>query len=393
MLSDLANKSSCCGCSACANACPKQCIHMQEDNEGFKYPIINQSECINCGLCVKICPINSELGDKKDVHSLAYACMNMDEEVRLNSSSGGIFSLLAEGIINKGGIVYGAAFDTNGMVHHIAIENKDDIRQLRGSKYIQSDMNQVFQEIKNHLEDNRIVLFTGTPCQNAGLKSFLHRDYDNLYCVDFICHGVPSPMVWKRYLIYLENKWGKERWRESNPSFRAKHEGWVRFSISIPFSHDTEYRMEHHQDSFMKVFLKNIILRPSCYHCQFKPSTNISDITLADFWGVWNIVPEMHDDKGTSLSIVNSAKGQRLFEEIKVNMRYQEVDLQEAIHYNSSFYESVKEPKERKQFFEQIDKYDLEKLMNITAKDSFIVKGKAILRKVLIDVGILKRKV
>lgn len=386
----LVDKENCCGCTACVNACPKQCIHMQEDAEGFKYPMINKNECINCGLCEKACPINSEEEHKKDVQPLAYACINLDDRVRLDSSSGGIFSLLAENIIDKGGIVYGAAFDKNGMVHHIGIEKKDDIRLLRGSKYIQSDMNHVFQDIKNQLENNRSVLFTGTPCQNAGLKSFLRKDCENLYCVDSICHGVPSPTVWKRYLAYLENKLGKERRRESNPSFRAKHEGWVRYSVSIPFSHDTEYRKEHHQDSFMKLFLKNIVLRPSCYHCHFKPSTNISDITLADFWGVWDIVPEMYDDKGTSLSIVNSEKGKKLFDEIKGNMKYQAVDLQEAIHYNSSFYQSVKKPKGRKYFFEQVDKCDLEKLMDTTARDSLLVKGKVILRKVLIAVRILK---
>ncbi len=387
----IADKKECCGCTACANVCPKQCIELYEDAEGFRYPMIDRSKCINCHLCEKACPTSNEQNADKGIPITAYACMNLDEEVRLESSSGGIFSLLAENIIDKGGVVYGAAFDENDMVYHIGIEKKDDIKKLRGSKYLQSDTNKVYQEIESNLKNNKFVLFSGTPCQNAGLKAFLNQEYDKLYCVDFICHGVPSPMVWKQYLRYMENKLGEKRRRESNPSFRAKHEGWVRYSISIPFSHDIEYRKEHHQDSFMKVFLKNVILRPSCYHCQFKPSTNVSDITLADFWGVRNIAPEMYDDKGTSLSIINSTKGQRLFEELKENMKYQQVDWHEAVRYNVAFYQPAKEPKERTYFFDHVNVSDIGKLMNHTGRDSLLVKGKTILKTVLVAVGIKGR--
>lgn len=385
------NKIDCCGCSACVNVCPKQCIYMNKDAEGFSYPMILKMDCSNCGLCEKVCPMN-RVEEKRERLPLAYACMNLDEEVRLNSSSGGVFSILAENIINKGGIVYGAAFDENDKVYHVGIENKDDIRLLRGSKYIQSEMNHVFKDITYQLKNSRFVLFVGTPCQNAGLKAFLGKDYPNLYCVDFICHGVPSPKVWKKYLDFLEKKLGKIRQRESNPSFRVKHEGWIRYSISIPFSHDTEYRKEHHKDLFMRAFLKNVVIRPSCYQCHFKPSTNISDITLADFWGVWNIIPEMHDDKGTSLSIVNSEKGKKLFNEIKGDMKWQMVDLQKAIHYNSSYNQSVKEPKKRKYFFKQLERQDFGKLIERATKDNVIVKGKNILRKMLITIGIKKQK-
>lgn len=383
-------KSDCCGCMACMNACPVSCISMEVDKEGFWYPRIDEEKCIHCNLCEAVCPISNNAISSKEIsvdEVKAYACINLAQEIREASSSGGVFSLLAEEVIKDSGKVYGAAFDEEGLVCHIGVENEEELSKLRGSKYLQSRIDECYLKIKEELEKGRKVLFSGTPCQNAGLRTFLRKDYENLYCVDFICHGVPSPSVWKKYLNYLEKYMGLPRDRESNPSFRSKKDGWIRFSISIPFSNGIEYRENLNNDLYMQTFLKDISLRPSCYECQFKPSNNISDITIADFWGIQHVLPEMFDNKGTSLVFVNSKKGEKLLKAVSEKMKWKEVDYNKAIEYNPSAYRSVKRPKRREKFFKNINCMDIEVLMKKVTKDSFYLKAKrkviSIVKKIL----------
>lgn len=377
---EVQSKKQCCGCTACANICPKHCIQMKEDEEGFSYPIVDNALCIDCHLCEKVCPVKNK-GLSKEIGVSAYACINLDNEVRLDSSSGGIFTLFANQIINDSGVVYGAAFDNEGMVHHICIEKKSDIAMLRGSKYLQSNIGNIYQEVKENLRNNRQVLFTGTPCQNAGLRKYLMKDYDNLFTIDFICHGVPSPIVWKRYISNLKTKYESEICNNLCLKFRSKVTGWIKYSIVVPFCNGTVYVNEHEKDLYMRAFLKDVILRPSCYDCHFKPSTNVSDITLADFWGIQKVLPSMYDDKGTSLCFVNSERGKVLFEKVKVNMQYQEVDFQQAVSYNPAYYQSAKEPKERRLFFEKFNKTDLEGLMQETTRETVFVRSKKTIRR------------
>ena len=363
------------GCHACSNICPRSCIEMKNDNEGFWYPLVDYDKCIRCGFCTKVCPIMNKTivqnGPK------AYACINKNEEIRLNSSSGGIFTLIAEQVINNSGVVFGAVFGEDFAVIHKYIESKEELGALRGSKYVQSEIGDTYKQAQQFLKQGRQVLFTGTPCQISGLKSYLQKDYDNLMCIDIICHGVPSPKVWKSYVQFRENQAGSQPWRIA---FRLKNEGWKRFSVSFLYKNDTEYQETLYKDLYMKAFLKNVCLRPSCYACEFKTLHRESDITLADFWGIQNILPEMDDDKGTSLVFVNSTNGELLLEKIKDKILYKEVDINQAIVYNSAAVKSAKYNPKRDDFFNELDKVSFDILIRRHCSDriSARIKRKAI---------------
>lgn len=324
-------KKGCTGCYACANICPDSvnCISMVEDEEGFWYPKVDYNRCIECGLCIDVCPV---LNYRVVENALtAYACINKDEQVRLESSSGGLFSVLSEQVIEDGGVVFGAVFGEKFDVVHSYAETREEIGKFRGSKYVQSKIGDAYRQAKSILESGRKVLFTGTPCQIAGLKSFLRKSCDNLLCVDVICHGVPSPKVWKRYIEYREEK---AKSLTQRISFRLKDEGWKRYSVSFLFKNDTEYRQNFNNDLYMRAFLRNACLRPSCYECKFKSLHPQSDMTLADFWGIQNIASEMDDDKGISLLFINSEVGKEMFNKIRNEIIYKEVDINEAVKYN-----------------------------------------------------------
>lgn len=355
---EIIDKTKCCGCHACYNVCPKTAIEMAVDEKGFKYPRIDETKCIGCNLCEKVCPI---LNKKEVVNEpVSYACYNKNEVVRKDSSSGGIFTLLAEKILEKNGIIYGASFNNEWLVEHIRIDNKNDLYKLRTSKYLQSSINDTYKQAKKDLDENRLVLFTGTPCQVNGFISYLNgKQYDNLYTQDIICHGVPSPKVWKKYLNYREKLDGQHPMRIN---FRQKDDGWNLFALLLQYSNNA-YKTNHDDDLFMQAFLRNACLRDSCYNCSFKSKNRQTDITLADFWGVENIVPQFNDDKGTSLVIVNTKKGQKLFDDIKDHMIYQESDFEESLRPNPSMYKSVAKPKNQEYFFANLNKLDFDELV------------------------------
>lgn len=367
---DIKEKKECCGCTSCLNSCPQNCISMMRDEEGFSYPLIEEEKCVDCGMCVRVCPIKNTWNNVKNVPN-AYAAINLNEDMRLKSSSGGIFVLFSEKILAKNGKVYGVAFNSDDKVQHVGIESSGDLWKILGSKYLQSDMNSIYKDVREDLNSGRTVLFSGTPCQCAGLKSYLNKNYDNLFLIDFICHGVPSPSVWEKYLKALELKVGNKRNKDIMPSFRDKTEGWTHFSVKIPFNNFI-YHRKFGKDLYMRVFLKNIILRPSCYHCSFKPSNNITDITLGDFWGVKKCLPKMFDDKGTSVILVNSIKGERLLKDIINEIRYEKVEYDTIVNHNSSICKSAKEPDTRKPFFDNFNKKDILYLMKKYTKESLI---------------------
>lgn len=351
----------CCGCQACAQICPKNCITMQADLEGFLYPHIEESVCIDCGSCKKVCPIlhsEPELTEKKP---MAYAAINLDERTRLESSSGGVFTLLAEQTLNKGGIVFGAAMaDDQHSVHHITVETKERLTELRGSKYMQSSVGDTYLQARKVLQAGREVLFTGTPCQIEGLKAFLQKDYPNLLCVDLICHGVPSSLVWSTYLTEQEKCAGAPVQRTF---FRHKKYSWKTYAVLLEFSNHTTYERVNGEDAFMQAFLKNACLRPSCHACHFKKLNRVSDITLADYWGIQNQYPKMDDDKGTSLVLVHSAKGQYRLETLRAAMKLQEVPVAQAISCNPSMISSAQPHRQRKQFFAHLGEMPFEQLV------------------------------
>lgn len=366
---EITDKTKCMGCHACYNRCPVQAIEMVEDEKGFKYPQVNKEKCINCGLCEKVCPILNQV--KVENKPVAYAVKNLEEEIRKQSSSGGMFTLLAESILNDGGVVFGVAFNEKLELKHTYVEKFEDLQIFRGSKYLQSIVGKTYSKVKNFLIEGRKVMYTGTPCQIEGLKSYLGKEYENLFTQDIICHGVPSPKVHERYLKYLRDKYKTKNIK--NIIHRTKINGWKNWCVNIKFD-NSEYIKAHEQDPYMQAFLRNTSLRESCYKCQFKKKNRASDITLADFWGIENVAPEMDDDKGTSLVIVNSEKGKQIFEQIKDKIIYKQVDFEEAIRYNPSMTKSVKPDYNRKKFFENLDKMPFDKLVKKYTYTPSIIK-------------------
>lgn len=345
------DKHNCCGCSACASVCPKHCIIMQEDNEGFLYPVINELGCIDCGLCEKVCHELHPFEEQKP--QKIYAAINKDDKVRLKSSSGGIFYLLSEKIIAEGGVVFGARFDEQWQVVIDYAETMEGVNAFMGSKYVQARMETAFTNAKRFLTEGRKVLFSGTPCQIAGLHHFLRKSYDNLLTVDIICHGTPSPKVWSRYLDEVVTAGRKAI---NDVQFRNKRNGWKAFNFTMEYNKDEQAvsLCSHHQHNhFMRAFLRDMILRPSCYHCQAKNGRSHSDITLADFWGINIEMPEMDDDKGTGLVLVNTDKGKASLD--LSNVYFKETIYEAALRHNPAYYRSVSVHPKRKEFFQSLD--------------------------------------
>lgn len=379
---NITEKNKCCGCSACFNICPKGAIEMKPDEKGFLYPRVDKSKCINCNLCVKVCPIQNKIKKEKQYNTKSYACINKDNQIREKSSSGGIFSLLAQEILKENGVVYGAAYTADFSVKHVRVDNLSDLDKLYGSKYVQSNIGTIYKNVKCDLEKNKKVLFTGTPCQINGLYGFLNKKYDNLYTQDLICHGVPSPEVWKEY---LKRAFGNKKIK--NVEFRNKDVGWHKFSFKVTFEDETNFSETFDKNIYMKLFLKDVILRDSCYSCDFKEINRISDITLADFWGVEKIIPKIDDDRGISLVILNTDKGQELFNKIKNNVIEKEINIEEAIRYNLNMVNSAKINKNSKRFFLNYKNGNMiklsKKMTKNTLKNIIIKKGKSVIKKVI----------
>ena len=370
----------CSGCYACVSKCPKSCIEMICDSEGFWYPHINKDICVSCGLCKEVCPVLNAVSSKDSDPLQCYAAYNDDKKTKENSSSGGIFSLLAERILNGGGVVFGAAFaDDFKSVEHIAIQNIEELPLLRGSKYLQSRIGDAYAQAKLFLDSGRKVLFSGTPCQIGGLYAYLGKDYDNLITQDIICHGVPSPLVWEKYVEYRE---GKASSKTQSAFFRYKKYGWKMYSVKFVFENRTEHIHPLSDDLYMRGFLADLYLRPSCYNCSFKARKHLSDITLADFWGIEKIDSSMYDPKGTSLVIVNTDKGESLFNQMSGLTKKSE-DLDTAIRYNPALIKSANTNKNRKTFFDNFGKINFDKLINKCIKISFKNKIKRVVKKLL----------
>lgn len=313
----------CCGCTACAEICGHGAISMIPDAYGFPYPILDQSKCVDCGLCDKVCPILNNLRPRYPL--VSYAFMHKDQSIRKKSSTAGAFVALSEKILSKGGVVFGCAFDTDWSAKHIYVENKDELAQLVGSKYLQSRIEGSFKDCRRFLREGRYVLFSGTPCQIAGLKNYLGKDYDTLLCVDLICHGVPAPRIWQKYLRYREQKKSHEVGRElfvNSVNFRDKSKGWTAYSLSLSLSDKSGHTYKEpslcwNEDPYMLSFIRHLNMRPSCFHCRFRNQRGRSDITIGDYWGYAEAYPEVIDDKiGVNALIVNTEKGRLCLNEI-----------------------------------------------------------------------------
>lgn len=344
----ITDKSQCCGCNACVQACPKQCISMREDSEGFLYPHVDTSLCVDCGKCEKVCPVLSQGTPSRPLK--IYAAINPNEIIRLQSSSGGIFTLLAEQVINEGGVVFGARFDESWQVIHDYAETLEGLASFRGSKYVQSRIGDTYQQAEAFLKQGRQVLFTGTPCQIAGLRRFLRKEYDNLLAVDFVCHGVPSPLIWRKYLSEVSQSHSTAS--ITSVSFRDKSNSWKRYHVKVCYNNGECLSQPFYDNLFMRGFLADIYLRPSCYACPAKSGKSGADITLADYWGIEHVRPAIDDDKGVGLVLVNTAKGEQCLDEEKVNLI--ETSYEEACAGNPSLSHSSRPHTNRDYFFYHI---------------------------------------
>ncbi len=377
---EIKDKSKCTGCIACMNICPKNAITMQEDDKGFKYPVIEKDKCINCGLCEKTCPVLNTEGNKSI--NKCYVGYNKESKERLNASSGSIFSLIANYILDNNGIVVGAAFDKNNHLRHIAVDNKKDLNPLRKSKYLQSDLDNIFKYIKEQINDKK-VLFVGTPCQVAGIKTFVKKN-DNLITIDLFCHGVPSPKLFEKYIKELETN---NNDKLINYDFRDKSTGWDSYSNNMKFKNKTITELQKN-NNYMKLFLSDVALRDSCYNCNFKLGNKYSDITLGDFWGVKNYYPEMYNKEGVSAIIINTEIGKEIFDNVKDSIEYKDCTIDEILGGNQSLKKSGNMPSKREEFFSDIDNMSTNELVNKYVPKRSIVrklldKGKNIIKKVL----------
>ncbi|MGL4519398.1 MAG: Coenzyme F420 hydrogenase/dehydrogenase, beta subunit C-terminal domain [Phocaeicola sp.] len=366
-------KEECVGCNACTQICPKSCITMGEDHEGFLYPKVEESICIECSLCEKVCPVLVQ-SPAPTTEPLTYAAKNIDETIRRESSSGGVFTLLAEQTIRQGGVVFGARFDSNWEVEHHYVERIEDLYLFRGSKYLQSRIGNCFSQVREQLKSGRQVLFSGTPCQVAGLRLFLRKDYSNLLLVDFVCHGVPSPKVWRLYIKELLNSVEKKNLVSattkpafSDIRFRDKSEGWKKFSfaatIRIADENIVSHREPLNENIFMRGFLRDLYLRPSCHSCPSKSFKSGSDLTIADFWGIQNVLPEFDDDRGASLVMISTERGQKAYSDISGSQEKIEVTFASAYAGNPSITKSAKTHPNRESFFKYVDSKSVIKLI------------------------------
>lgn len=346
----LTEKVRCCGCGSCAVVCPKNCITMVADSEGFRYPVIDNAKCVHCGACEKACPIISHVPPNGAPSALG--AQNTDDSVRQSSSSGGVFTALALDVFARGGRVCAAVYNSDFSVCHVIADSADQLSGMRGAKYAQSRAEYCFPEIRALLQKEIPVLFVGTPCQTAGLRAYLGREHEGLLIVDMVCHGVPSPKVWQQYL--------KERNSLDAPgcalrsvNLRSKSTGWSRYgySVEMEYTDGTIHSTPQGQDIFMRGFVSNLYLRPSCTECTFKGVQRCSDLTLGDYWGIWDQYPDFDDDKGTSLLLIHTEKGQDVWDRISVQFRCLDVTVQEAITQNpSSVRASIPHPN-REEFF------------------------------------------
>ncbi len=318
-------KEECCGCGACAAVCPVHAIHMGQDREGFAYPHMDASVCIRCGKCKKICPIqNSAL---KNCVNRYLGAKAKEERVRYGSSSGGVFPILAEYVLERNGVVYGAGYDSDMRVVHRQAGNPEELEKLKRTKYVQSSLEGIFLRVEQHLKEKRPVLFCGTPCQTQAIRLFLGEDYEGLFLVDLVCYGVPSPGIWRDYVKYLE---GTHHGKMTDFSFRdkrARDSGHTCVSVIG----GREYAGSVYQDRFCRMYFANLILRPSCYECKFCTVDRDSDFTIGDFWGIGHVRPDMDDGMGNSIVLIHTARAKEVWEQIRDRMDWFECKKEEIL--------------------------------------------------------------
>ncbi len=337
----------CCGCSGCKVGCPTDAIRMVENKEGFQEPIVDENKCIECGKCVRVCPMN-----KTSLNSYiqrAYAAQHINNDVHMGSRSGGVFVALSDYIIDNNGSIYGCGYDNSFNVIHKRAINKNERNEFQGSKYVQSNMKNIYELVRKDLDEDKLVLFSGTPCQVAGLLNILNnKQKQKLYTVDIVCHGVPSPLIWKEYRKYLENKYNG---KITKVDFRNKNKfGWSKHIESVWIDNK-----QHDSREYTKLFYTHCLIRTSCYKCPYKTINRCSDITLGDYWGIGEFIEVPNYEKGTSLVLVNSEKGERIFDLIKSDLWFKETTIEQAKKKQHPLKLAFPQPKERVKMWKRFE--------------------------------------
>jgi coenzyme F420-reducing hydrogenase beta subunit len=356
---------------------------MQMDEEGFLYPKVDKIICINCKFCEHVCPILNPIPEKKHMQK-AFLIQNRDNQVRRESTSGGAFTAIAKCVLNYNGVVFGASFDKNYIVRHICVETEKDLNKFRNSKYVQSEIGNMFEKAKNFLDNDRMVCFSGTPCQIEGLKCYLGREYYNLITVDVVCRAVPSPLLWEKYLnvkkMNMENNIKKIL-------FRDKYYGY-KYSTMTICSGNYEYHSGVESDQWLRLFFSNICDRPSCYNCKFKKQYRISDFTIWDCFTVDYFNKNMDDDKGTTRMLVQSPKGDKVFDLFKDEVMYYSIDVDKAVNGVKEMFHSVTLNPQRQQFIVDMQKMDDKMLLDKYFPETFGVKLERFFRHASYHLGI-----
>ena len=366
-------------CGSCRNACPVDAISFQKLYLDFEYPLIDQNRCIGCNQCEKACPILSEQHRLLPGYPIAFAAKSKNEEVRQHSSSGGIFYELASCILSKGGYVCGAVFDDRFHVKHIVSNKREDLRRMMGSKYAQSDTSLIYRQIEKLLKSGEKVLFTGCPCQSAGLRSFLKKDYPNLIIADLICHGIPSDHLLQKYISLREKEYGAKL---MTLEFRNKDLGWHKSTVHMSFDNGEKYQTPITEDAYMKGYFNNVTLKNACYDCQFRKGNSGSDLVLGDFWGAEIELIDIDDNIGISAVIINSPKGRELLDFSNIERIPQALEV--IIQYNQNLIKSPQLNSMRDKFYTYASKHGFEKAIACCLEENKIIrilrKGRCILR-------------
>lgn len=365
----------CTGCGACVQHCPKQCISWKAGEFGFRYPIIDEKTCIDCHLCEKVCPIDKEL--KKPEDQKVYAVVNSDKETLLHSTSGGAFSAIAESILSDGGVVYGCSMEDGFQVRHIRVSTSENLQKLRGSKYVQSNTGTTFKHAEEDLKAGLKVLYSGTPCQIAGLQNFLGKEYHNLLTVDIVCHGVGSQAYFDKFMDDLRRRYGniqEVRFRDK------KYVGWSCGGVVVSLSSNkekTEHPFYNHENYYYSYFLSGDIYRKSCYSCKYANSQRQGDITLGDFWGVEALKLPIDSYNGCSLMIVNTEKGRTAVQTL-INVRKVEATVEEAVRHNDQLNHPSKLTAIRQQRIEDYEKMNGTQIQKkyLETNKKGVIKGK-----------------
>lgn len=375
------DKEKCCGCTACYNVCPLKAIIMKKDEEGFLYPIVDIAKCVHCGQCEKVCPVLHREYHKEKTKG--YIIRYKDEKIVEESTSGGAFTVFATYLINKGYVVYGAGYDNDMKVVCKMASKPEELREMRGSKFVQSYLGMTFQTIKEQIKAGQKVLFTGTPCQVSGLISYLGRKPENLFCIDFVCRGVPSPGLWENYVTMMEKKYSSKM---VNARFKHKTYGYHATTMKVDFENGKTWYGSGRIDPMMKAFVIEIASRPSCHACAFKGVERQSDITIFDCYEFSKITGIKDDDKGYSSVFVHTAMGRELLNCVRKMIIYYEVDIEKLIAENGIMVRGSAKPNEKRRlFYNYVSKMPIDIALNkiepITVKDICIEKIKIVLYK------------